>query len=131
MAMQQIHGYASKLIQLIEANNLTRFDDVETSAIVAGSYKIQAGDTLSKIAAKFGTTVNELVQLNGIKNPNLIYAGSVLKVPTGGSQYYTIKSGDTLSKIAGKFGTTVENLVRLNNIKNPNLIYAGTKIKVK
>lgn len=44
------------------------------------TYKVQKGDTLSGIATKFGTTVNELVALNNIKNPNLIYVGQVLRV---------------------------------------------------
>lgn len=46
------------------------------------TYKVQKGDTLSKIATQFGTTVNELVALNNIENPNLIYEGQVLKVTT-------------------------------------------------
>ncbi len=41
-------------------------------------YKVQSGDTLSEIAARYGTTVNELVNLNEISNPNLIYPGEVL-----------------------------------------------------
>jgi len=40
---------------------------------------VEYGDTLSGIAAKFGTTVERLVSANGIGNPNLIYAGQVFK----------------------------------------------------
>lgn len=43
-------------------------------------YTVRRGDTLSEIALRFGTTVNQLVQLNGIANPNLIYPGQVLIV---------------------------------------------------
>lgn len=43
-------------------------------------YTIQYGDCLSTIAEKFGTTVDNLVALNGIKNPNIIYAGQVIRV---------------------------------------------------
>ena len=43
-------------------------------------YTIKSGDTLSAIAKKFNTTVNELVKLNGIKTPNLIYAGQKIRV---------------------------------------------------
>lgn len=43
-------------------------------------YHIKWGDTLSEIARKYNTTVNRLVELNKIKNPNLIYAGETLKV---------------------------------------------------
>jgi len=46
----------------------------------ATSYKIQSGDTLSKIASRYGTSVSKLAELNKIKNPNLIYAGKTLKI---------------------------------------------------
>ena len=45
------------------------------------TYTIVKGDNLTKIARAFGTTVDELVKLNGIENPNLIYAGAELKIP--------------------------------------------------
>lgn len=44
-------------------------------------YTIQRGDTLSKIAARYGTTVNILVELNHIANKNRIYAGHKLLIP--------------------------------------------------
>lgn len=44
-------------------------------------YKIQPGDTLSKIAKQYGVTVKQLQEANGIKNPNLIFAGKDLKIP--------------------------------------------------
>lgn len=49
------------------------------------TYLIKSGDTLSQIANKYGTTVSALASLNGISNPNLIYAGNTLKIPTGQS----------------------------------------------
>ena len=44
------------------------------------TYTVQAGDTLSAIAAKFGTTYQALATKNGIANPDLIYPGQVLKI---------------------------------------------------
>jgi LysM repeat protein len=44
------------------------------------TYTVQRGDTLKIIAAKFGTTVNSLVSLNGLANPDRIYAGQVLRI---------------------------------------------------
>ena len=98
-------------------------------------YIVKSGDSLSEIATKYNTTVAELVRLNNIKNPNLIYAGEKIILPgtnsgTSNSSYYTVKSGDTLSEIAAKYNTTVANLIKLNNINNPNLIYAGQKIRL-
>ena len=95
------------------------------------TYVIQPGDTLSEIAQRFGTTTQALAQLNGISNPNLIYAGNTLKIPeTSSPRYYTIQPGDTLSGIAQKFGTTVQALAQANGISDPNLIYAGRTIQI-
>ena len=100
-------------------------------------YKVQSGDTLSEIAARYGTTVNELVNLNEISNPNLIYPGEVLRIRgnvSGSSSAsvatYTVQSGDTLSEIAARYGTTVNELVNLNEINNPNLIYTGEILRL-
>lgn len=96
-------------------------------------YTVKAGDTLSKIAADFGTSYQTLAQLNGILNPDIIYPGQKLNIPSGSSasiSYYTIRPGDTLSGIALSFGTTVSHLQSLNNISNPDKIYAGTKIRI-
>jgi GH25 family lysozyme M1 (1,4-beta-N-acetylmuramidase) len=108
----------------------------------ASTYTVKAGDTLSGIAAKFGTTYQELAKLNGITNPNKIYPGQVLKLTrsasTGNSApksavaaTYTVKPGDTLSGIAAKFGTTYQKLAKINGIKDPNKIYPGQVLKIK
>lgn len=47
-----------------------------------GVHTVKGGDTLSAIAQKYGTTVQVLVDLNGIKNKNLIYVGQKIKYPT-------------------------------------------------
>lgn len=98
------------------------------------TYVIQSGDTLSGIAKRYGTTTSALSSLNGISDPDRIYAGNTLKVPENGTsaaQYYTIRSGDTLSEIAQRYGTTVSALARLNDISDPDRIYAGTRIRIR
>lgn len=50
-------------------------------SVVTTPYTVQAGDTLSTIASRFGTTVSVLVALNGITDPSLIRIGQVLRVP--------------------------------------------------
>ena len=116
---------------LITVGQILYFSDKSSSGS-GTTYVVQAGDTLSGIAARFGTTVAELVSLNNISDPNLIYVGQVLKIPSSGnsSRTYTVQAGDTLSYIAAKFGTTVANLVTLNNISDPNLIYVGQVLYV-
>ncbi len=98
-------------------------------------YRIRPGDTLSGIAARFGTTAAVLAQMNGIANPNRIYAGQVIRIPAGSSNpvqptYYVVRRGDTLSGIAYRFGTTYQRLMQLNGIRNPNLIYAGQRLRI-
>jgi LysM repeat protein len=109
-----------------------------TGASGAGTYTVQAGDTLGKIAARYGTTVSALLQLNGLTNPDVIAIGQKLKVPagagavstprpaTGGQgRTYTVQKGDTLLSIARRYGLTVKQLQAANNISNPDRIYPG------
>lgn len=109
-------------------------------------YTVVEGDTLSKIAAKYGTTYQKLAEYNGITNPNVIRAGQKIKIPrktssaqngtstkqevTAAETVYTVKYGDTLSAIAKKYGTTYQKLASYNGISNPNKISAGQKIKI-
>lgn len=101
---------------------------------------VQAGGTLAAIANKYGTTVDSIVSLNDIQNPNLIYVGQILRIPTtqnalqnseNSTVYYTVKSGDTLSKIADEYNVTVESIARENSISNPNIIYVGQVLKIE
>lgn len=96
-----------------------------------GTYTVRSGDSLSAIAARFGTTVSALQSANNIRNANLIYPGQVLKVngqPTIMS-VYTVRSGDNLSTIASRLGTTVSHLQSVNGIRNANLIYPGQSLR--
>jgi len=49
-------------------------------------YTVKLGDTLGSIAIKYGTTVSAIQRANNIRNPNVIYAGQVLCIPTSGSK---------------------------------------------
>lgn len=157
-------SYASTLIRFVQTYNLNQLDAValsgkvvtnkqtesaqtpETNVTVSntGYYTVKGGDTLSRIARQFNTTVNKLATLNDIHNVNRIYVGQRLLVrqpaeqqqqqttpkrtetnTTTNSNTYTVKSGDTLSGIAGKFNTTYTQLAQLNHISNPNVIHVG------
>ena len=107
-----------------------------------GSITVQPGDTLSDIADRQGVSLNQLMQANGITNPNMVVAGQKLVLP--GSRRataaaapralptapYTVKSGETLSEIADRFGTSTERLIKINGISNPNLVVAGTRLAI-
>jgi LysM repeat protein len=111
------------------------------TAVSALSYRVKWGDTLSRIAAQFGVSIQSIVTANNISNPDLIYADQVLQIPDGSatpapqpppsttppptSGNYTVRTGDTLSAIARRFGTTVAAIAQANNINNVNLIYIG------
>lgn len=98
------------------------------------TYTVQNGDTLSGIAAKFGTSYQHLAEINGIANPDVIYPGQVLKVDSaaqgGGSGTYTVQPGDTLSAIAAAHGTSVAAIASANGISNPDLIYVGQVLTI-
>lgn len=96
------------------------------------TYTVKKGDTLRKIAEKFGTTVDAILKLNaGITNPNLIYVGQAIKIPAGATSH-VVQKGDTLRIIASKYGTTVSALLKLNpDIKDQNLIYVGQIIRLR
>ena len=97
---------------------------------------VQRGETLSQIARRYGTTVQAIAAANGIRNPNYIYAGQRLVIPSyygggghyGGGWWYRVRRGDTLSAIAWRYSTSVRALQRANGIRNPNRIYAGQQL---
>lgn len=109
------------------------------------TYTVKAGDTLSQIAANYGTSYQNLASLNHLSNPNEIYVGQTLKLQattntstqtttstpaTSTNQgTYTVKAGDTLSAIAAAHGTSYEALAQVNGISNPNEIYVGQTLK--
>ena len=55
------------------------------------TYTVKKGDTLTAIALLYGTTVRDLVSLNGIKNPNLITVGQVLQIPSKAPSQEAVK----------------------------------------
>lgn len=102
-----------------------------------GTHTVSSGETLAGIAARYGTTTAALAEANGIKNPNRIYVGTRLTIPTAApaaaspaTLKYTVKRGDSLGSIAAAAGTRIATLVSLNSIKNPNLIRVGQVLTI-
>lgn len=105
---------------------------------MAQSHTVEPGDSLSYIANMYGATVDEIVALNGIANPNLIIIGDKLNIPGGGDEpaestetaqttqvTYTIQDGDTLSHIADNYGVSIEDIAAANGIDDWGYIISG------
>jgi len=113
------------------------------------TYRVRRGDTLSKIARRFGTSSSAIARINGIRNRHRIGAGALLKVPIGGNQSstfsssriapvpiepgksvtYTVRRGDTLYHIAKAYRTTVGRLKTDNSLTSSRL-YPGQQLVV-
>jgi membrane-bound lytic murein transglycosylase D len=106
-------------------------------------HRVRSGETLSRIAQKYRTSVRSIVRANGIRQKHLIRVGQKLKVPLKSSSSrvyaskpkllpngkYRIKKGDTLWLIAKKFNTNTKTLMRMNNLRTTRL-YVGQTLKI-
>ncbi len=116
------------------------------------TYVVQPGDTLFRIGLRYGLTTFQLASYNGIANPNLIFVGEVIRIPTGGvvnpplptvapppgatlpppttGSTYVVQSGDSLYRIAQRFGVSIAAIIQANGIVNPNLIFVGQVLRI-
>ncbi|MCC6963351.1 MAG: LysM peptidoglycan-binding domain-containing protein [candidate division Zixibacteria bacterium] len=117
------------------------------------TYKVRKGDTLDKIAQKYGTSVQDIASINGMHTIDYLRVGQLINVPasgasassksaskstasagkksrSGGVLVYVVKAGDTLWDIAKSFGTTVEDIVTLNGLSSKR-VKVGDRLKVK
>lgn len=160
-------NYANSLDRMISDYGLTRYDvytgtsstnqnqqnsnaansNQYESQISAGNgnqipdtYTVKAGDSLWGISQTYGTTVNNLKQINNLSS-NVIYVGQVLKLkqqsnstsnqaPQSTADTYTVQSGDTLWGIANTHDTTVNNLKQINDLTS-DTIYVSQVLKLK
>lgn len=129
------------------------------AAAPAAEYIVLPGDTLARIAARNGTTVQALMTANNISNPEIIYVGQRLVLagaaapqipaeappetqvsasepqPAPAAQEqpglrHVVVEGETLAQIAARYGTTVQTLVAANNIVDPSIIYSGQVLNI-
>ena len=102
-----------------------------------GLYTIRDGDTLGDIAARYGTTVAHLVEVNRLPgNGSLIIAGRTLQVPggsgsgSGGARSHLVVPGDTLSGIAARYGVSQADVTRANNLPSSNVVVLGATLRI-
>ena len=113
------------------------------------TYTVRSGDTVSAIAAKFGTTVAAVVTANGLDSRAFIRAGQPLTIPVAGTSTppatapapapaaapvatatYTVAAGDTVSAIATRYGTTVAAVVAANGLDSRAFIRIGQSLTI-
>ncbi len=146
--------YGTTTSAIVSANNLRNPDFVyagqrlviptngfSPSAGSTSIYVVRRGDRLSSIAARYGTTVSYLASLNGLRNPNFIWVGQRLKVPSssatavssqdqGSTTLHVVQRGEILASIARKYGTTVAAIAAANGLANPSFIYVGQRLTI-
>ena len=93
---------------------------VSVGGAAASEVVVSPGDTLSGLARSAGVTVDELTEANAIADPDLVIAGSTLRLPTP-PRTHVVVDGDTLWALARAEGTTVAALKRLNALEGPRI----------
>lgn len=108
-----------------------------TNLVPPKVHVVAAGESLSGIAAHYGTTVAELRRLNTyITNPDYLAVGDRLRLPDGSVPpaprvtQVIVEPGDNLTAIAAQFSTTVASIVAKNPTLNPNLIHPGQVLNI-
>jgi len=102
-------------------------------------HRVERGESLSVIAARYDTTVSELVAVNNLRSRHKIRAGQVINLPYKGgaiaipadADTYTVRSGDTVSEIATRAGIRPSELLAMNSMASGNRIYPGQELIVR
>jgi len=96
-------------------------------------YVIQEGDFLSIVAARFSTTLDEIVRINQISDPNSIAIGDRIKIPSlkgisGTIFMQSVNLGDTLANISILSGMDVNDILKINKISSLSEVYVGSTL---
>lgn len=105
-------------------------------------HTVRPGQTLSQIAAMYGVTVQSLVAANNLYNPNLIFVGQCLVIPSyappppppappkGCTVTHVVRPGEYLKQIAAHYGVSWQAIAAANGLSNPNLIFPGQRLVI-
>ncbi len=106
----------------------------------AASITVQSGQNLTEIAKQVYpanplAAVNQIAKLNNLSNPNLIYPGEALKIPSTpvtalGYDVKTLQAGQTIFGLSKQYGFTLGQFEADNPGVNPNVVYAGEAYKI-
>lgn len=117
-----IGAFTAEAASSVSGTNTTQ---VTTEAIPYMTHIVQRGDTLTRIANLYGTSIDELMTLNNLKG-DMIFVGQSVKLP---ALSYTVVPGDTLFSIAMKFGSSIDGIKATNKLST-NMIFVGQKLVV-
>ena len=91
---------------------------------------VRRGESLHRIARKYGTSVQTLTAANNLRRPDLIHAGQRLVIPADGKEVlYRVRQGDTLSQLARTFRTSAARIRQVNGLRG-NLIVVGQTLRI-
>ena len=98
-------------------------------------YTVKVGDTLGSIAAAYGISWVQIAEANGVVNPNLIFPGQVLKIPSntpGPTPQFThvVQPGETLFLISLHYGVFWTDVAEVNHITAPYIIFPGQALTI-
>ncbi len=93
---------------------------------------VQRGETLYSIARRYGVNMWTIARANGVINPNRIYVGQRLVIPTGRpvGTIHVVQPGEMLTQIALRYGVDAWAIARANGITNLNHIYVGQRLVI-
>jgi len=102
-------------------------------------HRVERGDSLSVIAARYDTSVSELMTVNNLKSRHKIRVGQIINLPYKGgataipadADTYIVRSGDTISEIAQRTGVRQAELLAMNSMSNGSRIYAGQQLVIR
>ena len=126
--LKSANNLSSNTLQIGQVLVIPR--EVGTSPGSYITYTVQSGDSLYKIATRYETTVQEIIDANGLTS-TVLSIGQQLKIPTVGGTpslpptteqtTYIVKKGDSLWSIANQFGVTVDDILKINNLSSSTL----------
>jgi peptidoglycan endopeptidase LytE len=150
--------YGVSTRQLMRLNGLRYSDHIEAGSRLEvpgprvsagpGRHRVQPGDTLGDIAARYRVSSRDLMLVNGLRNANHVEVGQTLKLPSNaviaqakpkpapiqvspGASEHTVGRGQTLTQIARAYQLPVATLIDINAISDPNKVTVGTRLYLK